>query len=206
MKKILTLLSICFLMFMLGRFTTASNQDDTTNSDVESMSYIIEGSYIESDINYESDAVYIKKTFKPNMSVSKIKHLLIYIDGLCKHYDVNYNLVKSVISTESTWNYKAKSRVGAKGLMQIMKACAKDYKTPHSEMYDPYVNVTIGIKYLSKLNKRFEDTQTALVAYNEGPRHAERYKREYIDNSRYVHKVMTHLLTFEPMEGLAYND
>ena len=206
MKKILTLLSICFLMFMLGRFTTGSNQDVTTNSDMESISYVIEGSYIESNINYESDAVYIKKTFKPTMSVSKIKHLLIYIDGLCKHYNVNYNLVKSVISTESTWNYKAKSRVGAKGLMQIMKACAKDYKTPHSEMYDPYVNVTIGIKYLSKLNKRFEDTQTALVAYNEGPRHAERYKREYIDNSRYVHKIMTHFLTFEPMEGLAYND
>ena len=206
MKKILTLLSICFLMFMLGRFTTDSNQDITTDSNVESTSYVIEGGYIETDINYESDAVYIKKTFKPNMSVSKIKHLLIYIDGLCKHYDVNYNLVKSVISTESTWNYKAKSRVGAKGLMQIMKACAKDYKTPHSEMYDPYVNVTIGIKYLSKLNKRFEDTQTALVAYNEGPRHAERYKREYIDNSRYVHKIMTHFLTFEPIEGLAYND
>ena len=206
MKKILTLLSICFLMFMLGRFTTGSNQDVTTNSDIESISYVIEGSYVESNIDYESEAVYIKKTFKPTMSVSKIKHLLIYIDGLCKHYDVNYNLVKSVISTESTWNYKAKSRVGAKGLMQIMKACAKDYKTPHSEMYDPYVNVTIGIKYLSKLNKRFEDTQTALVAYNEGPRHAERYKREYIDNSRYVHKIMTHFLTFEPMEGLAYND
>ena len=206
MKKILTLLSICFLMFMLGRFTTGSNQDVTTNSDIESISYVIEGGYVESNINYESDAVYIKKTFKPTMSVSKIKHLLIYIDGLCKHYDVNYNLVKSVISTESTWNYKAKSRVGAKGLMQIMKACAKDYKTPHSEMYDPYVNVTIGIKYLSKLNKRFEDTQTALVAYNEGPRHAERYKREYIDNSRYVHKIMTHFLTFEPIEGLAYND
>ena len=206
MKKILTLLSICFLMFMLGRFTTGSNQDVTTNSDIESISYVIEGGYVESNIDYESDAVYIKKTFKPTMSVSKIKHLLIYIDGLCKHYDVNYNLVKSVISTESTWNYKAKSRVGAKGLMQIMKACAKDYKTPHSEMYDPYVNVTIGIKYLSKLNKRFEDTQTALVAYNEGPRHAERYKREYIDNSRYVHKIMTHFLTFEPIEGLAYND
>ena len=206
MKKILTLLSICFLMFMLGRFTTGSNQDVTTNSDIESISYVIEGGYVESNIDYESDAVYIKKTFKPTMSVSKIKHLLIYIDGLCKHYDVNYNLVKSVISTESTWNYKAKSRVGAKGLMQIMKACAKDYKTPHSEMYDPYVNVTIGIKYLSKLNKRFEDTQTALVAYNEGPRHAERYKREYIDNSRYVHKIMAHFLTFEPMEGLAYND
>ena len=42
-----------------------------------------------------------------------------------------------------------------------MRACAKDYNTPHSEIYDPYVNVTIGIKYLAKLTKRFEDAQTA---------------------------------------------
>ena len=206
MKKILTLLSISFLMFMFGRLTTGVNQDATEENSEISTSYIIEGDYIQSDIDYQSEAVYIKSTYKPNMSTSKIKHLLIYINGLCEHYNLNYNLVKSVISTESAWNYKAKSGAGAKGLMQIMKACATDYKTPHSEMYDPYVNVTIGIKYLSKLTKRFEDTQTALVAYNEGPRHAERYKREYIDNSRYVHKVMTNFLTFEPMEGLAYND
>ena len=208
MKKVITLITISLIMFFLGRVTndnifssqTQSTEDITT-------SYTIDGSYDSSiQVNYESDAVYINKKFRPSMSTSKIKHLLIYIDGLCKHYDLNYNLVKSVISTESAWNYKAKSRVGALGLMQIMKSCAKDYKTPHSEMYDPYVNITIGIKYLSKLNKRFEDTQTALVAYNEGPRHAERYKREYIDNSRYVHKVVTHFLTFEPMEGLAYND
>ena len=184
-------------MFMLGRFTTGSNQDVTTNSDIESISYVIEGGYVESNINYESDAVYIKKTFKPTMSVSKIKHLLIYIDGLCKHYDVNYNLVKSVISTESAWNYKAKSRVGAKGLMQIMKACAQDFKTPHSEMYDPYVNVTIGTMYLSKLLKQFPDVETALVAYNEGPRHAKKYKDEYIYNSNYVTKVTTHLMNYE---------
>tara|TARA_Y100000004_G_scaffold149212_1_gene171048 strand:- start:702 stop:1277 length:576 start_codon:yes stop_codon:yes gene_type:complete len=191
---------------MFGRLTTGVNQDTTEENSEISTSYIIEGDYIQSDIDYQSEAVYIKSTYKPNMSTSKIKHLLIYINGLCEHYNLNYNLVKSVISTESGWNYKAKSGAGAKGLMQIMKACATDYKTPHSEMYDPYVNVTIGIKYLSKLTKRFEDTQTALVAYNEGPRHAERYKREYIDNSRYVHKVMTNFLTFEPMEGLAYND
>ena len=123
---------------------------------------------------------------------------MIYINGLCSHYDLNYNLVKSVISTESNWDYKAKSRAGARGLMQIMKACAKDFNTPHKEMYDPYVNVTIGIKYLAKLTKRFDNTQTALVGYNEGPRYAENYKFDYINNSKYVHKVMTHLLKFEP--------
>ncbi len=205
MKKVITIVVISCLMFILGRLTYS----ESTGNDSEGMtakSYIIEDTYVDTYIDFKSEANYIKQTYKPIMSTSKIKHILIYIDGMCKHYDLNYNLVKSVISTESAWNYTAKSGVGAKGLMQIMKACAKDFNTPHSEMYDPYVNVTIGIKYLSKLTKRFEDAQTALVAYNEGPRHADRYKREYIDNSRYVDKVMKHLLTFQPQENLAYND
>ena len=116
---------------------------------------MIESGYVPSEINFEQEAKYIKNYFNPSMSESKIKHLLIYINGLCSHYDLNYNLVKSVISTESNWNYKAKSRVNARGLMQIMKACAKDFNTPHKEMYDPYVNVTIGIKYLSKKHKYY---------------------------------------------------
>ena len=131
------------------------------------------------------------------MSTSKIKHLLIYIDGIAEEYDVNYNLIKAVITTESSWNVKARSRVKALGLMQIMKACAQDFKTPHSEMYDPYVNVTIGTMYLSKLLKQFPDVETALVAYNEGPRHAKKYKDEYIYNSNYVTKVTTHLMNYE---------
>jgi hypothetical protein len=190
---------------MIGRFTNNTSTNNISDDDM-STSYVIEDTYVESSVDFETEAIHIKKTHKSSMSVSKIKHLLIYIDGLCKHYDLNYNLVKSVISTESNWNYRAKSNANARGLMQIMKACATDYKTPHSEMYDPYVNVTIGIKYLSKLTKRFGDTPTALVAYNEGPRHAERYKREYIDNSRYVNKVMSYFINFEPIQELALND
>ena len=81
--------------------------------------------------------------------------------------------------------------------MQVMKACATDYKTPHSEMYDPYVNITVGTMYLSKLLKQFPDVETALVAYNEGPRHAKKYKDEYIYNSQYVTKVTAQLVNLE---------
>ena len=190
------------LMFMVGRISNHTITDTSTKSEV--MSYTIESSYISDEIDFELEAKYIKSNSKSSMSVSKIKHILIYIEGMCEHYDLNYNLVKSVISTESNWNYRAKSRVGALGLMQIMKACATDYKTPHSEMYDPYVNVTIGIKYLSKLTNRFDNTPTALVGYNEGPRNADKYSFDYINNAKYVHKVMGYLLDFEP-EFVAVN-
>ena len=199
MKKVISITIVCCLMFILGRLTTTQSTE-TAVEDVLSTSYLIEGIYTETDKDFKSEALYIKQTYKSNMSTSKIKHLLIYIDGMCKHYNLNYNLVKSVISTESAWNYKAKSHVGAKGLMQIMKACATDYKTPHSEMYDPYVNITVGTMYLSKLLKQFPDVETALVAYNEGPRHAKKYKDEYIYNSRYVIKVTTHLMNLETVD------
>ena len=200
--KKLTLLSLIALtMFYLGRLTTPDNNN--THHITPAINHTIEHQYIDELIDYHAEAIYIKQTFKSNMSTSKIKHLLIYIHGMCKHYDLNYNLVKSVISTESGWKYNAKSSAGAIGLMQIMKACAKDYKTPHSEMYDPYVNVTIGIKYLSKLTKQFDNTLTALVGYNEGPRYAKNYKEDYIVNSRYVIKVMNYLDTFDSTTELA---
>ena len=200
--KKLTLLSLIALtMFYLGRQSIPEINNSTPT--LEAINHNIEHQYIDELIDYESEAIYIKNTFKSNMSTSKIKHLLIYIHGMCEHYDLNYNLVKSVISTESGWRYNAKSSAGAIGLMQIMKACAKDYKTPHSEMYDPYVNVTIGIKYLSKLTKQFDNTLTALVGYNEGPRYAKNYKEDYIVNSRYVNKVMNYLDTFDSTTELA---
>ena len=81
--------------------------------------------------------------------------------------------------------------------MQIMKVCAKDYKTPHSEMYDPYVNITIGIKYISKQLDRFDNTQYALVAYNEGPTYAKKYRQDYVYDARYVVKIQNALTEFE---------
>ena len=198
MKKftILSVLSLIIISsFYIG--TKFSGGNSSTVQSTEPIKYNMIGYYLDEDRDYSQEAKEIQSIYKTNMSTSKIKHLLIYIDGIAEEYDVNYNLIKAVITTESSWNVKARSRVKALGLMQIMKACATDFKTPHSEMYDPYVNVTIGTMYLSKLLKQFPDVETALVAYNEGPRHAKKYKDEYIYNSNYVTKVTTHLINYE---------
>ena len=198
MKKF-TILSVLSLIIMSSFYigTKFSGGNSSTVQTPEPIKYNMIGCYLDEERDYSQEAKEIQSIYKTNMSTSKIKHLLIYIDGLAEEYDVNYNLIKAVITTESSWNVKARSRVKALGLMQIMKACAQDFKTPHSEMYDPYVNVTIGTMYLSKLLKQFPDVETALVAYNEGPRHAKKYKDEYIYNSNYVTKVTTHLINYE---------
>ena len=197
MKKftILGILSTIVLSsFYVGTIFSGGSESTT---EPEEITYDMIGYYLEEERDYASEAKDIQSIYKTNMSTSKIKHLLIYMDGIAEEYDVNYNLIKAVITTESAWNVKARSNVNALGLMQIMRACATDYKTPHKEMYDPYVNITVGTMYLSKLLKRFPDVETALVAYNEGPRHAQKYKDEYIYNAKYVIKVTNHLQNFE---------
>ena len=201
MKKFIYAIGLTSFIIGISFYSgTVYNSDPSVESETEQIKYDMIGYYLEENRDFAQEAREIQSQYRTNMSTSKIKHLLIYIDGMAKEYDVNYNLIKAVIQTESSWNVKARSRVNALGLMQVMKACATDYKTPHSEMYDPYVNITVGTMYLSKLLKQFPDVETALVAYNEGPRHAKKYKDEYIYNSRYVIKVTTHLMNLETVD------
>ena len=125
-----------------------------------------------------------------SLNESKLKHLLIYIHGLSDEYHIPYDLVKSVIHTESSWNHKAVSTSGAIGLMQILPKTAMDeFNTPEQDLYDPYVNVTVGIKYLSHLNKHFDDIDATLTAYSHGPTITRKYSNSYIKNNFYVKRV-----------------
>ena len=50
-----------------------------------------------------------------------------------------------------------------------------EFKTPEKDLYDPYVNVTVGIKYLSELNEHFDDMESTLTAYSHGPTVTKKY-------------------------------
>ena len=131
---------------------------------------------------------------KSSLNKSKLKHILIYIEALCWEYGVDYEMVKAVIQTESSWNHKAISEVGAIGLMQVLPSTAKsEFKTPKKDLFDPYVNVTVGIKYLSKLNQDFDDVDAMLTAYSHGPTVTKKYSNNYISNNFYVKRVQDNL-------------
>ena len=75
------------------------------------------------------------KIIKSSLNDSKLKHVLIYINALCDEYNVPYDLAKSVIMTESSWNHKAVSKSGAIGLMQIKPETAySEFKTPKDDL------------------------------------------------------------------------
>ena len=86
------------------------------------------------------------------------------------------DLVMAVIHIESRGNNFALSPVGAMGLMQIMPATGEELArtlgipwTGPQILFDPLVNVRVGIAYLKQLENRYGNTSTALAAYNWGP-------------------------------------
>jgi soluble lytic murein transglycosylase-like protein len=80
-------------------------------------------------------------------------------------YGVDVRLVHAVIEAESNYQPRARSRTGAKGLMQLMPATARQYAV--TDPYDPGANIDAGVRHLKYLLGRF-DVGMALAAYNAG--------------------------------------
>jgi soluble lytic murein transglycosylase len=91
-------------------------------------------------------------------------------------HGIDANLVMAVIHIESRGNTFALSPVGAMGMMQIMPPTGEELAAQlgipwrgAQTLFDPLVNVRMGIAYLKKLESRYGNMATALAAYNWGP-------------------------------------
>jgi soluble lytic murein transglycosylase-like protein len=106
-------------------------------------------------------------------------------------YRVDSDLVKSVITAESCFKVKAKSKAGAQGLMQLIPATAKRYGVRNS--YNPEQNIRGGVKYLRFLKARYRgNLKKIIAAYNAGEGAVDKYKGipPYKETRRYVKNVL----------------
>jgi len=98
------------------------------------------------------------------------------IDLYSEKYGVDPLFVISIIKTESNFSKTARSVDGALGLMQLMPATAKELSQElgfkvfeSSDLVNPDLNIQLGIYYISKLSKEFNNNEIlTLAAYNAG--------------------------------------
>ena len=109
--------------------------------------------------------------------------------GIISHYDQlfmtysrdirwDWRLMAAQCYQESTFDPKAVSFAGAKGLMQIMPGTADHLGVPRSQLYDPETNIAAAAKLIKELNGAFSDirdgyerTNFILASYNGGSHH-----------------------------------
>ncbi len=97
-----------------------------------------------------------------------------YVVKYSDEYEVPKDLIYAVIYSESHFNEEAYSSAGAMGLMQIMPDTFT-WLTGHigenygsEDIYNPEINIRLGVYYLSYLYRRFESWDTAIAGYNAG--------------------------------------
>jgi soluble lytic murein transglycosylase-like protein len=114
-------------------------------------------------------------------------------------------LVRAVIHTESAFNARAVSRVGAVGLMQVMPATAAKVGVDAKRLFVPADNILAGVRLLAALLKYYEgDVVAALIAYNSGPKAKAARVPDNGETPAYVLRILErwrHYAAAEPLTG-----
>ena len=106
-------------------------------------------------------------------------------------YDVDPALVAAVVEQESKFRSRARSQVGARGLMQLMPRTGRWLGA--TNLYDPEQNIDAGVKYIKYLQERFHgNVKQTIAAYNAGEGNVKRYGGipPFRETQTYVKKVM----------------
>jgi soluble lytic murein transglycosylase len=128
-------------------------------------------------------------------------------------------LALALIKQESGFDPRAVSRAGARGLMQLMPATATEQARKEGlrgfdpeSLFDPAVNVRLGVAYLRDVLRRQDGNVTfALAQYNAGPVALARWQSRlqgrpleevaeeigYAETREYVKRVSANYLTYQ---------
>lgn len=130
-----------------------------------------------------------------------------------KGRNLDARLVLAVMRTESSYNPRARSQAGARGLLQLTIDAAQKYgagaglpSVTEDDLYRPEVNIPVGVEYLAMLARMFPNLPEAVAAsYNGGEDNVARWVKRathkdpgifaaevgFAESKDYVFKVIT---------------
>ena len=138
-------------------------------------------------------------------------------------YNIDENIIFSVIKVESNFENNAVSHKDALGLMQIMEETAKDVATKYDinidlnnakqEILNVQNNINIGTKYLSVLLAKYQNIELAVAAYNAGTGTVDKWIEKgvikadgsdienipYKETNNYVRKILRNYNVYEEL-------
>lgn len=127
-----------------------------------------------------------------NLNFLEISYPKIEIPKQIKNQKIlESSVILALIRQESEFDISANSKVGAKGLMQIMPATARllsrvtniDFSREKLTRDKDY-NLALGSYYISDLDDLFGSHYLAFAAYNAGPHRVEKWIKNYGDPRR----------------------
>ena len=112
------------------------------------------------------------------------------ITRLADTHGVDARLIHAVISVESAYRPRARSRKGARGLMQLMPATARQYGVRNA--YHANANLDAGVRHLKMLLDRFA-LRDDIAAYNAGEAAVRRFGGvpPFRETRNYVERVLS---------------
>jgi soluble lytic murein transglycosylase len=118
------------------------------------------------------------------LSASEVSQLADVIYQESQKYVFDPLLIMAVIMTESSFKKNQISDFGAQGLMQILPSTAHAVARRQGiswlnefDLYNPALNVKLGIAYLFELIFKFKSLKQGVMAYNMGESTIEEYNR-----------------------------
>lgn len=100
-------------------------------------------------------------------------------------FNIPWEILASIAAVESSFDYKAKSSVGALGVMQVLPEYWGDMEY---DLQDPYENVLAGASVLQMYKGQCGSWDCALKAYNVGITNYRRNQKKGAQE-RYIRKI-----------------
>lgn len=166
-----------------------------THAQTKEILYLLHADIIQESKNYLMTFRYIYNLLNTNeirftKNVLELLYPQPYLDVLKRNLkNQDPLLVLSLIRQESVFNPQARSPVGARGLMQLMPATARQMRrsVQVNQLSNPKVNIELGTKYFQGLMKRYDGNLVyVLSAYNAGETRVTRWRKQYFDEEETI--------------------
>jgi hypothetical protein len=155
---------------------------------IESLLYYQQNKYFLAFSKFRSNFRYYESVRLPNF-LSGIFFPRPYddlISNFSREQEVDPGLVQALIREESFFRPDVRSPAKAYGLMQLLHGTARQVadgsglKVKARDLYDPKVNIRLGLTYLKTLLDRYDGRlYLALAAYNAGPHRVDQWLRDF---------------------------